>query len=196
MIASFMRSCLLLAALGFLGGLLWYAQQIPAAPVDDGPETDAVIVLTGGSQRLAEGFRLLREHKGRELLITGVGKGVKLEELLSQQGIDALGKDVDDTMISLDHAAISTATNAAAAEEWMKEKGFRSARLVTANYHMPRAMLEFGAAMPDIAFYPQPVFPENEFRLDAWYLDHKSLTLLISEYVKYLVTSLKYPQAT
>ena len=41
-----------------------------------------------------------------------------------------------------------------------ESEGFHSLRLVTASYHMPRSMLEFARAMPDIAIVPNPVFPE------------------------------------
>ena len=34
---------------------------------------------------------------------------------------------------------------------WMREKDFHSLRLVTASYHMPRSLLEFSRAMPDVA---------------------------------------------
>ncbi len=56
---------------------------------------------------------------------------------------------------------------------------FHSLRLVTANYHMPRSLLEFARAMPDIEIVPHPVFPEisrgphwwaaaGEFRRWCW----------------------------
>ncbi len=192
---SFLKKLLILLILGFVAGLFWYAGQIPAAPSGYTQRTDAVIVLTGGSKRLGKGFRLLRERKAKELLITGVGKGVTLAELLSQQQLDSLEDAIDARAISLDYAAISTATNATAAHDWMEQKGFKTARLVTANYHMPRALLEFGAAMPTIEFYPEPVFPEKEFQQDAWYMEPNSIKLLTLEYLKYIVTSLKLSQS-
>lgn len=193
MIGSFIKMILLILLAGFVGGTFWYAGKIPAAPSTYEKQTDAIIVLTGGGKRLGKGFRLLGEHKGKELLITGVGKGVTLAELLAQQQVDSLEDALDARAISLDYAAISTATNATAAEEWMKNKGFTTARLVTANYHMPRALLEFSEAMPGIEFIPDPVFPDQEFTLDGWYLDPKSIKLLATEYLKFMVTSLKQP---
>lgn len=193
MIGSFIKMLLLIVLAGFVGGMFWYAGKIPSTPSSYDKPTDALIVLTGGSKRLGQGFRLLREHKGKELLITGVGKGVTLAELLAQQQVESLEDALDARAISLDYAAISTATNATAAEEWMRSKGFTTARLVTANYHMPRALLEFSAAMPGIEFIPDPVFPDQEFMLDNWYLDSKSIELLASEYLKFMVTTLKQP---
>ena len=45
--------------------------------------------------------------------------------------------------------------------QWMASEGFHSLRLVTASYHMPRSLLEFSRAMPDIGIMPNPVFPER-----------------------------------
>ncbi len=195
MIGSLIKNLLILGLAGLIGGMLWYTTQIPSAPSAYEEKTDAIIVLTGGSRRLSKGFRLLKEGKGNELLITGVGKGVTLQELLAQQHPDASDDELDANAISLDYAAISTATNASAAREWMHEKHFKTARLVTANYHMPRALLEFGAAMPEIKFYPEPVFPDKEFQLSEWYAQPNFLKLLTLEYLKYVVATVKYSRA-
>lgn len=195
MIGSFFKMLCVLLLVGWVSGLLWYVEQIPASPSSDTEPTDAIIVLTGGSKRLGEGFKLLRDKKAKELLITGVGEGVKLAELLAQQNVELIGDALDARVISLDYAAISTATNATSADAWMKTKGFTTARLVTANYHMPRAMLEFSAAMPDVAITPQPVFPDNEFQRDNWFTHPNSIKLLTLEYIKYMVTSLKHSNA-
>jgi len=195
MIGSFLRKILVLLLAGYIGGMFWYAEKIPSQPSAYASPTDAIIVLTGGGRRLGKGFKLLREGKGKELLITGVGKGVTLSDLLAQQNVEALEDALDAGAISLDYAAISTATNAKAANAWMKKKGFKTARLVTANYHMPRALLEFGMAMPAIEFHPEPVFPDKEFQINKWYMNANSIKLLALEYMKYVVTVLKQPSA-
>lgn len=191
MFRSLLKTVLLLLVLGWVGGMFWYATMIPGAPTTYDKPTDAIIVLTGGSKRLGHGFQLMRDNKAKELLITGVGEGVKLSELLAQQDSEALQDALDSRVISLDYAAISTATNATAADTWMKSKGFFSARLVTANYHMPRAMLEFSAVMPAVELHPEPVFPDKEFRLKSWYTHPASIKLLTIEFLKYLATSLR-----
>ena len=68
----------------WLGGLVWFATP----PVADswGAPTDAIVVLTGGSQRLESGIDLLREGKGRKLFVSGVGQQVELDDLLRVAG--------------------------------------------------------------------------------------------------------------
>jgi uncharacterized SAM-binding protein YcdF (DUF218 family) len=69
----------------------------------------------------------------------------------------------------------------------MESEGYHSLRLVTASYHMPRSMLEFTRAMPDIEIVPNPVFPE--FLQEApWWQSRRSALLITSEYSKYLAT--------
>lgn len=191
MIQSALKITVTLLALGWIGGMFWYAEKVPRRATADDRPTDAIIVLTGGSMRLGHGFRLMREHKAKELLITGVGEGVTLAELLSQQSQESLKDALDSRVISLDYAAISTATNATAADAWMKSRKFRSARIVTANYHMPRALREFSAVMPEATLYPDPVFPEKEFHLERWYADPASVKLLAAEFLKYAVISVR-----
>jgi uncharacterized SAM-binding protein YcdF (DUF218 family) len=72
----------------------------------------------------------------------------------------------------------------------MRDQGFKSLRLVTANYHMPRSLLEFRHAMPDLEIVPHPVFPEN-FKQDEWWLWSRSASLVASEYSKYLIALLR-----
>lgn len=195
MIGYFLKMLFFLALAVWLGGLFWYLDKIPSQPSSYRQPTDAIIVLTGGGRRLAKGFVLLKENMGKEMLITGVGEGVRLEELLAQQNVDALAEAIRARAISLDHDAISTTTNAQEAAKWMEKKHFTTARLVTANYHMPRALLEFGVAMPDITFRPEPVFPKKEFQREEWYLYTGSIKLLVTEYMKYVVTAVKYFQS-
>jgi uncharacterized SAM-binding protein YcdF (DUF218 family) len=68
----------------------------------------------------------------------------------------------------------------------MREQGLGSLRLVTAAYHMPRSLLEFRRAMPEIEIVPHPVFPKH-VKQRNWWRWPGSASLIISEYNKYLV---------
>ena len=57
-------------ALGWIGGFFWYVGQIPAEdePIASAAETtDGIVVLTGGSERVAAGLALLREGAAKRL---------------------------------------------------------------------------------------------------------------------------------
>jgi uncharacterized SAM-binding protein YcdF (DUF218 family) len=175
-----MLAMLATAALA-LFGLVRFAIT-PAAESAAAP-TDAVVVLTGGSQRLRSGIDLLREGKGRILFVTGVGRRVDVGELLRAAGEDAPRWVV--CCIALGHEAENTAGNALETARWMRRQGYRSLRLVTAWYHMPRSLLEFERAMPEMRIVPHPVFPER-VRDEHWWAWRGTAALLIGEYGKYL----------
>jgi uncharacterized SAM-binding protein YcdF (DUF218 family) len=55
---------------------------------------------------------------------------------------------------------------------------------------MPRALLEFGMAMPDVRIIPHPVASPN-VHIDEWWRRRGTAHLLIIEYSKYLVALLR-----
>ena len=68
----------------------------------------------------------------------------------------------------------------------MNRNGFKSIRLVTANYHMPRSLIEFRRAMPSILIVPHPVYPP-QFKRSRWWLWPGTAALLASEFNKYMI---------
>lgn len=167
--------------LAALIGLVRFA--IPPAAENGAEPTDAIVVLTGGSLRLQSGFDLMREGKGRELFVSGVNHEVDLDTLLRAPGNNAPNWLA--CCVALGHQADNTLGNAFETRRWMRRQGYRSLRLVTAWYHMPRSRLEFERAMPGIRIVPHPVFPER-VKPQNWWAWHGTASLLIGEYAKYL----------
>ena len=180
----------LVALLGilWLGGLVLFARNVAGFPADPPGTTDAIVVLTGGSDRLAEGLRLLAEHRARKLFVSGVYHGVDVTELLKASRQDP--QEVE-CCIALGYSADNTEGNARETADWLRAQGFTSIRLVTASYHMPRSLLEFRHVMPDIAILPHPVVPET-FKQDDWFMWPGTLSLMISEYHKYLLALVRH----
>ncbi|CCZ21743.1 uncharacterized protein BN820_00548 [Acetobacter sp. CAG:977] len=168
-------------------GLILFAQRVRNAEIDETAETDAIVTLTGGTDRVATGTALLKNGKAKKLLISGVNQSVDWS-LLSQT-IETLPEDIADK-ITLGHVALDTWENALESKNWMLKNGFSSLRLVTAAYHMPRSLAEFKNAMPDFFIVPHPVFPAN-FKHDEWWKYPGTAALLISEYNKFLLVSLR-----
>jgi len=162
-------------------GLVRFA--IPPAEESRAAPTDAIVVLTGGSLRLPSGIDLMREGKGRALLISGVNGRVNLNELLHAAGTDA--PHWLTCCITAGRSAENTEGNALETARWMRLRHYRSLRLVTAWYHMPRSVLEFQRTMPEVEIVPHPVFPER-VKPRNWWAWHGTANLLIGEYGKYL----------
>jgi uncharacterized SAM-binding protein YcdF (DUF218 family) len=179
---GFTGLALLTAALAMLVGLIVFASSIPVALEDDGSETDAIVVLTGGSGRLEEGLNLLAAARAKKLFVSGVYQGVDVQKLLE---ISRHAPEELSCCIALGHAASSTEGNALETAAWLHEQHFTSIRLVTANYHMPRSLAEFHHQMPDIKIVPHAVFP-SQFKRERWWEWRGSAQLVIAEYLKYI----------
>lgn len=165
-------------------GLFLFAAALPRqAPADD-VRTDGIVVLTGGSERLSVGFDLLRTGKARKLFISGVYRGVEMRELLALSGT-LPGPDLD-CCVQLGYEAGDTEGNAVETARWIQREGFTSIRLVTANYHMPRSLVEFRRALPGVEVVPHPVAPAT-VRLDNWWSWPGTAELIVGEYVKYIL---------
>ena len=164
------------------GGLLVFATTLDTVVEDQDTVTDAIVVLTGGSERLSRGLALLEAGKARKLFISGVHKGVDLPEVLRQARPQA---SEHPCCIVLGHAADDTVGNAAETAAWMEAEHFSSLRLVTASYHMRRSLLEFRRAMPQASIIANPVFPDA-FKRDQWWRWPGTAHLLATEYTKYL----------
>ena len=183
----FLLSTLIFCGLIWAAGFVWYVDYIPATVKNPNQHTDAIVVLTGGSERLSEGRRLLTDGLAEKLFISGVYRGVEVDELLS------VGKS-DPKLIAccvvLGHVAENTRGNAFETAVWMHEEGYKSLRIVTANYHMPRSLLEFRSLIPDVEIIPHPVFPDN-VKIENWWRFPGSTALIASEFNKYVFASLR-----
>lgn len=183
--ASWLRLFALLLTVPLLAygaGLAWFAESIPRAAADDGETTDAIVVLTGGAARLATGLDLLRQGRARKLFVSGVYRGVDVQELLRAQ---RQSPQAVECCIELGYSAESTEGNATETRRWAEREAISSLRLVTASYHMPRSLIEFRRAMPGLRILPHPVMPDA-FRREAWWAWPGSLRLVVGEYHKLL----------
>lgn len=180
-----------LAAICWMYGFLTFVSSIEALRepgVKPGLETaDAIVVLTGGSERVTTGIELLESGLGKKLFISGVHRNLTLDGVLAGQPVPA---DLRACCIALGYQAESTTGNAEETRDWMKAEGYKSLRLVTANYHMPRSLLLFHSAMPDKEIIPYPIAPDS-VKLYEWWLHPGTIELLVMEYAKFLLAHMR-----
>ena len=168
-------------AVAWTGGFAWFlhAASTETAPT---PAADGIVALTGGAGRVEAALRLLADGRARVLLVSGVGGAAEFAELARRAGVDPhLGNRV-----TLGRVAASTRGNAAETADWAHANAVRSLIVVTAGYHMPRALAELGRALPEVALYPSTVLPPalREGRRASM------LPLLAGEYTKWLAAEL------
>ncbi|MBA5778593.1 YdcF family protein [Stappia sp. F7233] len=176
-----------LAAFLLIANFLHFANSVVGARLPDSVFSDAIVVLTGGSDRISQALGLLKEGQARRLLISGVHPATTPEQIVRSTAADP---DLFACCVDLDRKALNTTENAAETAKWAQEKGFSSLLVVTSAYHMPRSLLELQTAMPSAKLIPYPVVREN-LDMGHWYLDPATTQLLLREYVKYTVAWLR-----
>lgn len=171
------------AVLLFVAGFFAFAFHVASMrPADDPPVSDAIIVLTGGFNRLETGLRLLKEGKAKRLLISGVYPHTRLADIRRATGADP---ELFSCCIDIDHVALDTTGNAAESAKWLESNGFHKVLLVTNNYHMPRSLLEMRRVFRNIEVVPEPVVT-SEIGLSGWLTRPDALRVLATEYLKFL----------
>ena len=182
--ASF--AILFFLSLGFMACLQHFALTLPQkSPLADSL-TDGLVVATGGQHRINEGLRLIEQGASSRMLITGVGKGISKASLTETFAKTNAQQSIFHCCVDLDATATDTRGNALAARNWVQTHQLTSISLVTANYHMPRALLYFQRIMPDVAITSLPVSPPD-LQPTKWYANWPTAKLLMREYAKYLV---------
>ena len=166
MILRFFALLLLVWALGFAAFMLMLGR-----PLED-RKTDAIVVLTGGPGRIDRGLAVLRAGEAKRMLVSGVDPDVKPREFAVEYKINP---KTFACCIDLGWQAVDTRSNAEETAKWVHRHGYRSVRLVTTDWHMPRARLELAHALDGVELVGDPV------------RSHPPFKVLLREYHKYLV---------
>jgi hypothetical protein len=131
-------------------------------------------------------LRLLAQDRARVLLVSGVGGAAEFNGLAHRAGVD-IGLS---SRVTLGRNAASTHGNAAETAEWARANDIHTLLVVTAGYHMPRAMAELSRTMPDVTLIPVPVLPPALRDSGGHTYGTSALRLLAGEYNKWLAAEL------
>ncbi|MET0309708.1 MAG: YdcF family protein [Sphingomonas sp.] len=110
-------------------------------------KTDAIVVLTGGSGRIARGLDVLRAGDAERMLVSGVDPDVRPHELAAQFKND---RRLFDCCVDLGHESVDTRSNAEETAGWVQKHGYKSVRLVTSDWHMARARMELSHTLSGV----------------------------------------------
>jgi uncharacterized SAM-binding protein YcdF (DUF218 family) len=160
---------------------LWVS-LLPATPAVT-PQADAIVVLTGGGPRLDTAVALFEKGVGQRLLISGAGLTTTRDTLKTMTH----GGPRFECCADIGYAAEDTHGNAEETATWVHSHQFRSIIVVTARYHMPRAIREFASVMPDVTLLPYPV-DQDSIDLSGWWRHPQTVLLLHREFAKYMAS--------
>lgn len=178
--------CLYLLFLVWLGGFIIFQQYIRKHPTDEQTHTDAIVVLTGGKNRIAEGVRLYNKGLADMLFISGVFYKAGLKDMEHLNNIAVTGNLKN---VILGKEATNTVENAIEVSEMIRRNQVKSIRLVTSYYHMPRSVEEILRRNPDVVLLEHPVFSKSVAK--RWWKKPKSFCLIASEYHKFVFAYMK-----
>jgi len=168
-------------SVAFLAGFVVFQQQVSIyrtrAPVDG----DAVVVLTGGDQRIRDGLALFNSGIGRRLLISGVNQSVTRRDV--QRLSDAPQALLFNCCVDIGYRARDTIGNAEEARDWQRVWGFRRLVIVTSADHMPRSLMEFRRTLPGVELVPFPV-ARHDRPAGNWWQGAGAMKRLVLEYAK------------
>ena len=172
MIVRFGSLALILYALGFL----FFGVSLAAPAPADASKTDAIIAITGGTGRIEHAVDMLGKGAGKRLLVAGADPSVTKEDLIRR--LHGHRKLVA-CCVDLGSESVDTRSNAEEARRWLAKHNYRSARLITSDWHMRRAAYEFGRQLDgQVTIVPDAVKSEPNFMT------------LFAEYNKYLLRRL------
>ena len=177
----------------WLGGFCLFAYKINHLSTDTSKNTDAIIVLTGGRNRIHEASKLFNENKAKHLFISGVAKNITLDDIQNKQNIKI--KNIQN--VEIGYNADNTVENADETTAWIKNNDIKSIRLVTSNYHIYRSLIEFRKNIKDTEILPHPVY--SEYIEKKWWTSWQTFSLIFKEYNKllcaYIINKLKKSEA-
>lgn len=177
-VARILSSIFFLLIIWFLG-FGYYIFTLEQIPSDNRSIADGIVVLTGSPGRISLGVSLLKQKLGKKLFISGVQKGVSAKLLSQKQAIpDDLKAYLEDS--HLGYAAHNTIENALEIATWIKLNNVKTIRLVTADYHVKRSVLELSSIAPSVKIITHPLKTIQK-------IDAAILKLLWNEYIKLTV---------
>jgi uncharacterized SAM-binding protein YcdF (DUF218 family) len=162
---------------------LWFVRRMPVTETAPTRNADGIVVLTGGPFRINDALDLLAAGRGKRLLISGVNpvtRPVEISRLIPERA------RWFNCCVDIDHSATNTIGNAIETRRWANARGFQSLIVVTANFHIPRAMAELAHELPEVTLIPYGVVSEKH-HVEAWWENPETARLLFLEYLKYIV---------
>ncbi len=168
-----------------MAGFIAFALSATTVQPPSAEDADAIVVVTGGEDRINVALGLLRQGVGRRLLISGVNPRTSKGAIREHTGED---RRLFECCIDIGREAHDTIGNAEETRDWAAQRRYRRLIVVTSGYHMPRTLAEFSRVMPSVRFIAHPVFSRN-VRDHVWWQSPGTLRFLLGEYVKFIAAT-------
>jgi uncharacterized SAM-binding protein YcdF (DUF218 family) len=175
----------LVVALIWFCGLLAFAGRVQReTPARAPAPAQGIVALTGSDARITEAMSLLEDGYGRRVLVSGVNPKASREDI---RNVSKAVRRLYDCCVDLGFDAADTVGNARETYAWARAMRYDRLIVVTADYHMPRAMLELNAVLRGSGVTAETVaVPTPMLKTRHWWRNPAAAKLLVLEYCKYL----------
>ncbi|PWE16346.1 YdcF family protein [Marinicauda salina] len=161
---------------GLVIGFALFVREATTHGPSSSARGDAIVALTGGEDRVATAVGLLESGRGERLLISGAHPDSAADAVRAAVGGSPA---LFECCVDFDTAATDTLSNAAQTARWARSHDYGRLVVVTSDYHMPRALLELHAAMPEAELVAYAV------RGPAPWSDARAARRWVQEFFKY-----------
>jgi uncharacterized SAM-binding protein YcdF (DUF218 family) len=190
----FFIALLILVITYFLIELFHFKEKIIAAENYPNPKNTNIVILTGGTNRIKDGFDIINKFDEKskytiKILVSGTGKGFTKLSLQNK-----LSPDFDLKLIKccveLDAISQNTYSNAKQTLKWSIRNNIKEFILITSNYHMPRSILEFKNKMPNMRILTYPIKPRKH-EINNWLNSFETFSLIFYEFCKFIISNIR-----
>ena len=174
--------------------LFFFKEKVLSFQKYNNTKSSNIVILTGGTNRIKDGLNIINhfdksKKTNFKILVSGTGKGFSKNSLIKQIGPNFNPKLIE-CCIYLDSVSKNTLTNAIETSKWANKNNLKEFILITSNYHMPRAILEFKNVMPNHKIYTFPITPRKH-NIKEWIKSYETFILIFNEFCKYIVSNLR-----
>lgn len=173
------------ATLIWLAGFTAFLIHIPREAALPDIQTDGIAVLTGPeSARLTRGMDLFAAGQAPALLISGVAPTTpepEVQRLAHRSELElppgaTMGRNAPDTIGNANEIA-----------GWVCAHQIRTLRVITADYHMPRALWLLSIALPDVQIVADPTIWAHGHRRSTLFYNTRNVWRRVVEFNKYML---------
>jgi uncharacterized SAM-binding protein YcdF (DUF218 family) len=175
--------CLLLLITGFFSAGRFLA--LTESP----KQSDVIIVLSGGQGRVEKAAELYKAGYAPYVILSNAKESTSKSGDMVQ---NALALGIPQDVIYTENAAKSTHQNAKYTLPIMKEYGFKSAIVVSSDFHMRRVKFLFGRVYKKSEIELTYVGSASGYNAKRWWSDRKSRETTFNEYVKMIGNTFGY----
>ena len=174
--------------------LFFFKEKVLSFQKYNNTKSSNIVILTGGTNRIKDGLNIINHFDKSKrtkfkILVSGTGKGFSKNSLIKQIGPN-FNPNLIECCIYLDSVSKNTFTNAIETSKWANRNDLKEFILITSNYHMPRAILEFKNVMPNHKIYTFPITPRKH-NIKEWMSSYETFSLMFKEFCKYIISNLR-----